>query len=130
MSAFSLFVSLKVRLWELHRPATFGYVGVGAFNLVRRAAYEAIGTYGAMRLEVIDDLRLGKLMKDHGFRQDVVLGLGLVRIHWATGALGVIRTLSKNTFAILRFSWVLVVAASVGVAFIGLGLRLALQQRG
>lgn len=121
VSFFHAALSFAHRPWKVSDPKAYDHVGVGAFNLVRRAAYEAIGTYGAMRLEVIDDLRLGKLIKDHGFRQDVVFGLHLVSIHWATGALGVVRTLSKNTFAILRFSWTLVIAGSLGIAFLCLG---------
>ena len=46
-------------------------VGVGAFNLVRRAAYEAIGTHERLRMEVADDVMLGRLIKQRGFSQDI-----------------------------------------------------------
>ena len=109
------------RPWRVSDPKALDHIGIGAFNLVRRSAYEAVGTYGAMRMEVIDDLRLGKLIKEHGFRQDVALGPHLVTIHWASGALGIVRALSKNSFALLRFNWLLVIGACLGLAFVTLG---------
>jgi len=32
-------------------------MGVGAFNMVRRSAYDAVGTYRALRMEVLDDMK-------------------------------------------------------------------------
>ncbi len=121
VSFFQSALGFAHRPWKVRDPKAYDHIGVGAFNLVRRSVYEAIGTYRAMRLEVIDDLRLGKLVKEHGFKQDVVLGPELVTIHWAAGALGIVRTLSKNAFALLRFNWLLVLGGSLGIALVTLG---------
>ena len=43
-------------------------MGVGAFNLIRRGVYEAVGTYERLRLEVLDDMKLGKVVKKAGYR--------------------------------------------------------------
>ena len=85
-------------------------MGVGAFNLIRRSAYEAIGTYEKLRLEVVDDIKLGESIKKAGFRQDVVFGRDLVSLRWAVGAAGVVANLEKNLFAFLRFRISLVLA--------------------
>jgi hypothetical protein len=52
-------------------------VGIGAFNLVRREVYEAIGTHEAVALRPDDGMKLAKLIKKGGFRQEVVCGRGL-----------------------------------------------------
>lgn len=79
------------------------YVGAGAFNLVRRSAYEAIGTYQALRYEVIDDLKLGKLLKRAGFQQRIAMGRDLLRLRWIEGAWGLVRNLTKNTYAAVGY---------------------------
>jgi glycosyltransferase involved in cell wall biosynthesis len=92
-----------LRLWKVRDPNSRHHIGAGAFNMVRREAYTAIGTFEALRLEVIDDLKLGEFVKKSGFRQDVVYGRDLVALRWFEGALGMVRNLEKNMFALMRF---------------------------
>lgn len=96
----SIFV---VRFWKVRDPDARDHVGAGAFNLIRRSAYEAIGTYEKLRLEVVDDLKLGESVKKARLRQDVAAGPGLVSLRWGAGAAGIIANLEKNLFAIMRF---------------------------
>jgi glycosyltransferase involved in cell wall biosynthesis len=105
--------SFAMRPWKVRDPNARDHIGVGAFNLVRRSAYEAIGTYEALRLEVVDDIKLGEAIKKAGLRQDVVFGHEFVSLRWAVGAAGVVANLEKNLFAFLRFrvSLALVVCA-------------------
>lgn len=99
------------RPWKAADPKSRDAVGVGAFNLIRREVYEKIGTYERMRLEVLDDMRLGELVKLEGFRQRVAFGRDLLRLRWVFGATGMVRNLTKNGFAILRFNpWFAAVA--------------------
>ena len=56
------------RPWKVADPKTKDHMGVGAFNLVRRSVYEAVGTYEALRMEVLDDMKLGKVVKNAGLR--------------------------------------------------------------
>jgi len=95
--------SFVMRAWKVRDPNARDHIGVGAFNLVRRSAYEAIGTYEALRLEVVDDIKLGEAIKKAGLRQDVVFGHEFVSLRWAVGAAGVVANLEKNLFAFLRF---------------------------
>jgi glycosyltransferase involved in cell wall biosynthesis len=92
-----------MRPWKVRDPNTRDHIGVGAFNLIRRSAYDAIGTYETLRLEVVDDIKLGEAIKKAGLRQDVVFGHELVSLRWAVGAAGVVANLEKNLFAFLRF---------------------------
>jgi glycosyltransferase involved in cell wall biosynthesis len=102
--------SFAMRPWKVRDPKARDYIGVGAFNLIRRPAYEAIGTYEKLRLEVVDDLTLGETIKKAGLRQDVVFGRELVSLRWAVGAAGVVANLEKNLFAFLKFRISLVLA--------------------
>ena len=95
--------------------ATRDYIGVGAFNLIRRSAYETVGGWEALRMEVLEDLRMGFTVKRLGFSQHAVFGRDLIRIRWAEGAIGVVNNMTKNLFAVFRFRLMLAVAASVGV---------------
>ena len=114
------------RLWKVSDPKARDFVGAGAFNMIRRSTYEAVGTYESMRLAIVDDLALGHAVKTNGFAQRVVLGPNLASLHWAKGAIGVVHNLTKNVFAIMRYNWLITILAAVGNAFIGLGPLLGL----
>jgi glycosyltransferase involved in cell wall biosynthesis len=109
------------RPWKVADPKTKDHMGVGAFNLIRRRVYEAVGTYQALRFEVVDDMKLGKVVKNAGFVQHVVFGEDLVSIRWAKGAMGVVNNLTKNFFAILSFQWWRALLSCLGLAFLNLG---------
>jgi hypothetical protein len=96
------------------------FMGAGAFNLVFREAYESIGSFAALRLEVVDDLKLGQTLKKARFRQDVVIGRNLVSLRWIKGAMGMVRNLEKNLFAFLQFRFSLVFAACLAILFLNL----------
>jgi glycosyltransferase involved in cell wall biosynthesis len=109
------------RPWRVADPDTADHMGVGAFNMVRRSAYDAIGTYKALRMEVVDDMKLGKVIKNARFRQRNVFGEDLISIRWAKGAIGVVNNLTKNFFAILSFQWWRTIASAFGLLFLNLG---------
>jgi glycosyltransferase involved in cell wall biosynthesis len=108
------------RPWRVADPNTDDHMGVGAFNMVRRAAYEKVGTYQALRMEVLDDMKLGKVIKNAGLRQRNVFGEDLISVRWAKGAMGVVDNLTKNFFAVLSFQWWRTVASAIGLFFLNL----------
>jgi len=109
------------RPWKVADPKARDHMGVGAFNLVRRPVYDAIGTYRALRMEVLDDMKLGKVIKNAGFAQRNVFGEDLISLHWAKGAFGMVNNLTKNFFAVLSFQWPRTIASIVGLGFLNLG---------
>jgi glycosyltransferase involved in cell wall biosynthesis len=127
MLAFlSLAFTLR-RLWKVSDPkARHDFIGVGAFNMVRRSAFEALGGMQPLRMEVVEDMKLGKLIKKHGFKQVAAFGDGLLTIHWARGAWGIVRNLRKNTFAFLGFNWLLTLLAVIGLLLVHLGLYIGI----
>ncbi|HYK50001.1 MAG TPA: glycosyltransferase family 2 protein [Terriglobales bacterium] len=108
------------RPWKVADPRTKDHIGVGAFNLVRRQVYEAVGTYKALRFEVLDDMKLGKVVKTAGYAQRNVFGADLISIRWAKGAMGVVDNLTKNFFAIMSFQWPRALASCFALAFLNL----------
>ena len=117
---FQLLFVFGHRPWKVADPKAKDHMGVGAFNMVRRSAYEAVGTYAALKFEVVDDMKLGKVMKNGGFRQRVVFGDDLIEIRWARGARGVVRNLTKNFFAVMSFQTWRSLGACVGMVILNL----------
>lgn len=109
------------RPWKVADPDAQDHMGVGAFNMVRRPVYDAIGTYQALRMEVLDDMKLGKVIKKAGFAQRNVFGEDLISLHWVRGTFGIVDNLTKNFFALLSFQWPRTVASIVALAFLNLG---------
>ncbi len=109
------------RPWKVADPSTDDHMGVGAFNLVRRHVYDAVGTYQALRMEVLDDMKLGKVVKKSGFAQRNVFGGDLISIRWAHGAWGVVNNLTKNFFAVLSFQLWRTALSVIGLAFLNFG---------
>ena len=105
MVAFLHVISLLVlRPWQVADPKSKrDAIGVGAFNMVRRDVYDALGGWAALRLEVVEDIVFGRRLKAAGFAQRVATGPDLVSVRWAMGAFGVVNNLTKNMFALFGF---------------------------
>jgi Glycosyl transferase family 2 len=96
---FALTFLLWVRPHRVADPRHPASVGVGAFNLVRTEAYRAIEGHQRIALRPDDDLKLGLLLKRHGYRQRLVDGAGLLAVTWYPTLWAMARGLEKNIFA-------------------------------
>ena len=74
--------------------------GGGAFNLVRRRAYETIGGHRRLASSVVDDIRLAMELKAAGFVTRTRLGKRLVRLRMYHGLKEIIDGFTKNAHAI------------------------------
>ena len=98
---FSLFVT---------RPSAFekadsrAFLGIGAFNLVRRKALEATEGFQWLRLEVADDMGLGLMMKRSGARCGVVAAFGYVGLYWYRSVAQAARGTEKAWATLSHFS--------------------------
>jgi cellulose synthase/poly-beta-1,6-N-acetylglucosamine synthase-like glycosyltransferase len=117
---FQLLFVFGHRPWKVADPKAKDHIGVGAFNLVRRSVYESIGNYEALKFEVVDDMKLGKVIKNAGFRQRVVFGDDMIEIRWAKGARGVVKNLTKNFFAVMSFQAWRAIGGSIAMAILNL----------
>jgi len=98
-ASFILFFSLFTRPWKAKDPSSRCHIGIGAFNLVRSEAYHSVGGHQTIRLRPDDDLKLGKIIKQAGFRQDVTYASDYITVEWYASLGEVIRGLEKNAFS-------------------------------
>ena len=100
---------------RVSNPNSRAYVGIGAFQLIKRAAYEACGTHRRLAMEVVDDMKLGKLVKQAGLRSSVGAAEESVVVRWHAGLGNLIRGVTKNFFAALGYNLPFVIAAICGM---------------
>jgi hypothetical protein len=82
--AWHLAFPLTVANWmsTVNRDRPRAYVGIGAFNLVRTEAYRACGGYQALRLTVVDDMKLGLLLQRAGQGTRAFFADDDIECHW------------------------------------------------
>lgn len=114
LAGFNMLFLFGHRPWKTADPKARDHMGVGAFNLVRRRVFDAIAGFEHLRMEIIEDMRMGKLIKEAGFAQRNVFGRDLLLLPWGSGALAIIDNLTKNFFALMHFS----VLRAVGGCFL------------
>jgi hypothetical protein len=119
VTGFAALLAPFVRVRDLRRPRTRAYFGVGAFNLVRRADYERAGGHRRLSLEVVDDVKLGLLLRRSGVAQGVADSGGLVQVRWQHGFLPSVLGLVKNAFAALEYRPGRAIASALAAAFAG-----------
>jgi glycosyltransferase involved in cell wall biosynthesis len=98
-ASFLIFFSFVVRPWKARDPRSPAHIGIGAFNLVRADTYRRTGGHQTIRLRPDDDLKLGKIIKNGGFRQDMAYGAGLLSVEWYNSVGELIKGLEKNAFS-------------------------------
>jgi glycosyl transferase family 21 len=107
------------RPWLAYDPRRKNAIGIGAFNLVRREAYRRAGGHGAIRYELLDDMALGKILKESGARQVFAKHDELAAVRWHPGVRGLVRGVEKNAFPAARYSILLGATAPWLVLWVG-----------
>ncbi len=114
--AILFFVGSKVR--SVAKQGTKAFIGMGAFNLVRRSAFDhasarlsqthhtPLTVFEWLKMEVVDDVGLGMLIKRYGRgseewqgRSEVLLGTDIVGFEWYPSLAASVRGIEKNAFA-------------------------------
>lgn len=85
--------------WKAQEPGPKHFIGVGAFNLVRRQVYERAGTHQKIAFDVLDDVHLGKIVKLAAGSQLAVCGADFISVRWIKDWSGVLKSIEKNSFA-------------------------------
>jgi hypothetical protein len=115
MTFFGMAFLLGVRPWRASNSKSSSYVGIGAFQLIRRSTYEKIGEHRRLAMEVVDDVKLGKLVKEAGCSSGIAKSGTLVSVYWHAGVRNIIRGTTKNFFATTGFSLPIVCVQILGI---------------
>jgi glycosyltransferase involved in cell wall biosynthesis len=103
---------------KVNRDRPKSHVGIGAFNLVRASAYRQCGGYEALRLTVVDDIKLGLLLRRAGKRTRAFLGGDDVECHWGKTVGDMVKIMEKNYFAAIDYRLGQALAFSVAVVLV------------
>lgn len=97
---FFFTLCLYVRPWRSNDDFQHRHgMGIGAFNLITRYAYEQIGTHKAFAMRPDDDLHLGRLVKRRRLRQRLASGADHIEVEWYATLHDAVRGLEKNLFS-------------------------------
>lgn len=118
IAAFGVLFSLFTQPWRTPLPRTRAAVGIGALNLVRRRPYLEAGGHEPLRMCVIDDLGLGRMMKTAGGRSEFIYATNLISIEWYPSLGSMMRGLVKNAFAGVDFRMAAVIGATGFIALL------------
>jgi cellulose synthase/poly-beta-1,6-N-acetylglucosamine synthase-like glycosyltransferase len=114
VGVFGLGFSLFTRPWEGKDPSKDRAVGIGAFNLVRRSAYQTISGHQSLAMRPDDDLKLALVLKRAGFKTDCVNGVEGMEVEWYPSFISLVRGLEKNVMTGFEYDFRL---AFVGLFF-------------
>ncbi|OIJ15630.1 glycosyl transferase [Anaerobacillus arseniciselenatis] len=103
------------RPWKANDDKSKVAIGIGAFNLLSREAYEAIGTHRKIAMRPDDDLMLGVTIKQNGRKQRVANAIPYLEVAWYRSLKEAIIGLEKNTFAGLFYSYFMVLFSISGI---------------
>lgn len=129
--AFGMMLIYAARADRVGRPGSDAYIGIGAFNLVKRSALEATEGFSWLRMDVADDVGLGLLLHRNKAKSRVLATLEDVSLDWYESIGQMFGGLEKNLFgpgahysvvrmaAIVGFIWALVPAPLVALLFGG-----------
>lgn len=101
---FGMCFAIGMQLHLIRTRFPLSYAGVGAFNMVDAALYRKAGGHLPIRLDVLDDVKLGKMMKANGARSDFLLAEEWLSVRWQPSLWGVVTGLEKNAFASMNYS--------------------------
>ncbi|MBK8979390.1 MAG: glycosyltransferase [Planctomycetes bacterium] len=131
--ALAMSLGLGQQARGIEHDRGLGYVGVGAFTLVRRDAYARVDGHRGVRLEVVEDLRLGGALRRAGYRARVRFAVDVFDVTWITSARSAFSVMEKNFFALFGFRTASFAAGFAGLlaawlgALLGPALALALD---
>lgn len=96
--AFTTNLLILLRPHRLGGENSRGFVGVGAFNLVSRSALAKTPGLEWLKMEIVDDTGLAKMMVENGFRSSWRSAGKSLSVEWYPSIKTMIRGLEKNMY--------------------------------
>lgn len=85
--------------WRIRNPRSRAYGGAGAFSIVKRSALDQTKGLEWLKMEIVDDVSLGMMIKRSGFHCDMVHGRDIIGLHWYTSFQSMTPGLGRALFA-------------------------------
>lgn len=98
-------VSKAFGILFLQTIRTLNFAGVGAFNLVRKEAFEKTEGLKWLRMEIADDMGLGLLMHQSGAKSCYAFAFQNLGLTWYPSLGKMIKGLEKNMFGVAQYSF-------------------------
>lgn len=118
LTLFTMMLGVGFKFWKVESASLRAWVGIGAFNMIRRDLYERFAGHEALRLEIADDMKLGYLAKKHGGKSVALYSDGSVRVRWREGTLDIVRGIIRSGFAGMDFNWLRLLFAVCGLVLV------------
>ena len=96
--SFGLLFMITTRAAHVHHADNNYYIGIGAFNLIRRKTFEQTPGFEWLRLEPGDDAALGMMVKQAGGRTRFALAEEDLAVSWYPNLRAMFKGLEKNLF--------------------------------
>lgn len=100
MAATRLVFAITARLPWVRNPRSKAAIGIGAFNLLSRHAYEQTPGMEWLKMEVVDDVGMGVMLKQHGICTDFAYAPESVWLSWYPNLPSMINGLEKNLYGV------------------------------
>ena len=130
MGHFGMFFMAFFPPSRVNRDEPDAFAGVGAFNMVRRSAFERTEGWEWLRLEVADDVGLGYLLRRHGAKARFGSGLGCLGIEWYPSVPAMVHGLEKNLYIVgtgARFHYALLLVVALNIPVLAVLVSLVAQ---
>ena len=114
------FLAFIGRAWAVNRPRSRSYLGIGAFNLVRRSVFQATEGFEWIKQEVGDDMGVGLLMKTFGATSAAVGAFDHIALHWYETITDASRGAEKAYATLCQFSLLRTIVMCLGMVLLEL----------
>jgi hypothetical protein len=110
VALWSFWGQMADRAMKVNRDHPRLFMGIGAFNMIKRETYRRIGGHARLRLQVIDDMVLGLCVRKVGARTRVLMGMDAAQVEYGSDLPSVIGLFEKNGYAAINFNGALLLA--------------------
>jgi cellulose synthase/poly-beta-1,6-N-acetylglucosamine synthase-like glycosyltransferase len=110
-----------MRPWKVSDPGCRAFIGIGAFNMVKKQQFLAAGGFEWLRMEVGDDVGVGLMMKRSGYRCDAARMSEWLSLYWHRSIGSAVRGTEKGWSSVCRFS----VPLTIILGFLNTAMELA-----
>ncbi|MDP3284870.1 MAG: glycosyltransferase [Desulfobacterales bacterium] len=129
VSAFGAIFLHGTRAVDVGKPGSGAFAGTGAFNLVRRSAFEKTEGFSWLRMEPVDDVGLGLMMSLSGAKGTFAVAVRDISIVWYPSLKLMFRGVEKNFFGsaanyslikmilIIAFAWAYAIAPFAAIFY-------------